>query len=464
MVVILFPLITFPYASKVLGPEGIGVTNFAESLCRYFMLFATLGIPIYAVREISKINKDKDKISKLFFEILLINIITSVFVVTIYLFIISFFDKFVNYHELYLLGAFYIFINAFSIEWFYNGLSEFKFLAVRTVVVRLISLVCLFLFVRTKDDVIVFFSLNVLVLLINNLLNIYYLKEKIYFTFQIINITRHLNPLIIIFLSSLAISLYSLLDTIILGFLKEDYYVGLYSLASKINKIPTTFILAVGAVFLPKLVSAYQNNDKRNFDELVQKSMQFIVIFSVPICFFIFVTSKVLIALLSNDSFRDANLSLEILTPLTLLIGFSYFFGMQVLLTVGEDKKLLLSVIIGTILSVVLNFILIPVYADRGAAIANLVCEIFITGLTGYFASKYVKLNYVLKLFLIQVVVYSALSIAMVLFLKFNISKELYFLVQSVCFLIVFIIINLCILKIPFVLFFYNRIKANLKL
>lgn len=464
VVTILFPLIIFPYASKVLGPEGIGVTNFAESLCRYFMLFAALGIPIYAVREISKVSKDKEKVTKLFFEILTINLITSVLVVICYLLIIGFFDKFTSYHKLYILGAFYIFINAFSLEWFYNGLSEFKYLAIRTVFVRLISLGCLFLFVKTKDDVICFFGLNVFVLLINNLLNIFYLKGKIFFPWQSLNISIHLKPLLIIFLSSLAISLYSLLDTIILGFLKEDYYVGLYSLANKINKIPTTFILAVGAVFLPKLVSAYQKNDKNDFDDLVQKSMQFIIVFSVPICFYILSNSKVLILLLSNDNFTEANLSLQIMTPLTLLIGLSFFFGMQILLTVGEDKKLLLSVIIGTILSVTLNFILIPVYADRGASIANLVCEVFVAILTGYFASKYVSFDGIVRLFVIQFFTYSFISIAMFFLLKLKISNELNFVIQSLSFSIAFIFINLYILKIPFVTIFYKSILAKLKL
>jgi O-antigen/teichoic acid export membrane protein len=464
IVTILFPLITFPYASRVLGPDGIGITNFAESFCRYFMLFAALGIPVYAVREISKVSKDKDKITKFFFEIFTINLITSSFVVGIYLLIISFFNKFDNYHELYVLGAFYIFINTFSIEWFYNGLSEFKYLAIRTLIVRIVSLVCLFLMVRTKDDVLWFFGLNVLVLLVNNILNFVYLKDKIHFSWQVLNLSKHLRPLMIIFFSSLAISLYSLLDTIILGFLKEDYFVGLYTLANKINKIPTTFILAVGAVFLPKLVMAYQDNDKKDFENLVQKSMQFIVVFSVPICFFILLSSKTLIILLAGNSFIEADWSLQLMTPLTFLIGFSYFFGMQVLLVVGEEKKLLLSVITGTILSIVLNFILIPIFADRGAAIANIVCETFVTILTGYFASKHIDFGNIFKIFFIQVFIYCAVALILFFFSPFNISLGLKFFIQVLFFIITFIIINLYILKIPFVSIFFKSLQEKINL
>lgn len=460
---ILFPLIIFPYASKVLGPDGIGVTNFAENLCRYFMLFAALGIPIYAVREISKVSKDKEKVTKLFFEILTINLITSVVVVICYLLIICFFDKFTIYRELYILGAFYIFINAFSLEWFYNGLSEFKYLAIRTVFVRLISLGCLFLFVKTKDDVICFFGLNVFVLFTNNLLNIFYLKGKIFFSWQNLNISIHLKPLLVIFLSSLAISLYSLLDTIVLGFLKEDYYVGLYSLANKINKIPTTFILAVGTVFLPKLVSAYQNEDKLQFEDLVQKSLQFIIVFSVPMCFFILSNSKSLILFLSNVDFNEANTSLQIMTPLTLLIGLSYFFGMQILLTVGEERKLLLAVIVGTFLSIFLNFILIPLYADCGASVANLICEFFVTFLTGFFASRYIKFDGMLKLFLIQVLAYFLVYLGAFFLSRLKISNEINIVIQSFCFLSTFVFINLYLLKIPFLTLFYKSLSKKLK-
>ena len=296
----LFQLITFIYASKILGPDGIGVSSFAESICRYFMLIAALGIPIYGLREISKVSDSRVKRSKLFLEILILNIITSLIVVIPYLILIFNNEKFVNYNEIYLLGVFYIFINAFSIDWFYQGLSEFKYLSIRTILVRFCALIFLFLFVKTKNDVFWFFLLSVLILFINNSLDLLFLKNKIILDCYRLEIKKHLKPLFIIFISTIAISLYVLFDVIILGFLKDDYFVGLYSFASKINKVPVSLVLSVCVVFLPKLVFSYTNKNYEEFNHLANNSLQFIISFSIPIGLIILTTSNPIILLLSD--------------------------------------------------------------------------------------------------------------------------------------------------------------------
>lgn len=427
------------------------------------MLFAALGIPIYGVREIAKVSNDKNKLSKLFFEIITINVITSFLVVMIYITIICNIEKFTSHRSIYYLGAFYIFINSFSIEWFYNGISEFKYLAIRTIAVRILSIVALFLFVKTKDDLFVFFAINVFVLLLNNFLNLIYLRNKITLFFHNLEFKSHLKPLVMFFLSSLAISLYSLLDTIILGFVKSDYFVGLYALGSKVNKIPTSFIIAVGAVFLPKLVQRHASQDKIGFDNLVKESLQFIIIFSVPICFFIYSNSRGLIELLSNQNFVEANTSLQIMSPLTFLIGLSYFFGMQILLTFGEEKKLLLSVTVGTILSVFLNILLIPSFNDQGAAIANVLCELLVVTLTGYFAAKHIAFDGIIRLFFLQFLIYGLLVCLLKVIFGEHHDVAFILVSQSLLFCIVFYFLNVYVYKITFMTEINHRLISLFK-
>ncbi|RTY91107.1 flippase [Flavobacterium sp. RSP46] len=459
---VLFPLITFPYASRILGPEGIGLTNFAENFCRYFMLFAALGIPIYGVREIAKISTSLQLRSKIFSEIIVIHFTASCINVLVYLLIIFSFDKFQNHLGIYLLGAFYIFINTFSIEWFFNGLSEFKFIALRSVVIRFLFVVGLFVLVRNSSDVFWYFSLNVIVLFVNNLISIYYCKNKTDFSIKDLEIKKHIKPLFYIFLSTLAISLYILIDTLLLGFLRGDTYVGYYTLASKLNKVPLTFIVALGIVLIPQLTLAAHEKNMVSFKKLIQKSTDFVVMLGVPITIVLFLCSKQLIVLFSGPEFLPATNSMQILTGVSLLIGLSNIYGMQILVPLGEDKKLLISVLIGTILSLTLNFILIPIWADFGAALTNLLSELAVTILMGYFASRIINIGSPIKTLALQIISYSPIIVFGFYINQYIYSDLLYMIIISFLILVTFLFVNLKLLKTPLAIESLEVIKQKI--
>lgn len=461
---VLFPLITFPYASRILGPEGIGLTNFAENFCRYFMLLAALGIPIYGVREIAKISSSLQLRSKIFSEIIVIHFTASCINVLIYLSIIFSFDKFQNHRGIYLLGAFYIFINTFSVEWFFNGLSEFKFIALRSVLIRFIFVIGLFVLVRSSSDVFWYFSLNVIVLFINNLISLYYCKNKTEFSIKNLEIKKHLKPLFYIFLSTLAISLYILIDTLILGFLTEDTYVGYYTLASKLNKVPLTFIVALGIVLIPQLTLAAHEKDMVSFKKLIHKSTDFVVMLGVPITIVLFLCSKQLIVLFSGSEFLPATNSMQIMTGVSLLIGLSNIYGMQILVPLGEDKKLLISVLIGTILSLTLNFILIPMWADLGAAVTNLLSELAVTILMGYYASRIINIGSPVKTLALQIIGYSPIIIFSFYISQYIYSDLLYMVIIAILILVTFLLVNLKLLKTPLALEALEVLKQKIRI
>jgi O-antigen/teichoic acid export membrane protein len=416
------------------------------------MLFAALGIPIYGIREISKTTNSFKIRSKVFSEIISIHFITSIFCILIYLFIITFFDRFHQNSTIYLFGAFYIFINTFSIEWFFNGLSEFKYIAIRSVLIRFFFLIGLFLLVKKSSDVFWYFSLNVMVLFINNLVNIYYLRKKVRYTLQNLNLKIHLKPLLIIFLSTLAISLYILIDTLILGFLKADNYVGYYTVASKLNKVPLTFLIALGGVLIPQLSKAADEKDMVNFQKLIHKSFDFVIMLGVPLTLVLFLFSKELILLFSGKEFLPAINSMRVMTSVSLLIGLSNIFGLQILTPLGNDKKFLIAVTFGTITSLLLNFILIPIFADLGAAITNLFSEIMVTLITGYFASKIIDISSSLKALTLQIIYYIPVLILGICLNQFIDSSFINIIVILLFTLLTFIVINFKILKTPLAL------------
>lgn len=452
---VLFPLVTFPYATRILGPEGIGTANFVENFCRYFMTFAALGIPIYGVREISKFSESISDRSKVFFEIIFINIITTIICLCIYLSIIYSFSIFEKNIEMYMLGIIYLFFNVFSVEWFFNGLSEFKFIALRSLLIRFLFIILLFAFVRDKDDVYWYFALNVFTLIINNIVNILFIKDKIIFNFNNISLKKHLKPLLYIFSSTVAISLYIIIDVLILGLIADEKSVGYYSLGTKISKVPLALILALGAVIIPELNYAKSKNDLLLYQSLLNKSIDFVIMTGIPVGMFIYICSQELIMLFGGKDFAEATTSLKIMAPLAVVIGFSNVFGIQILTVFNKEKQLLYTVTLGMIVSVILNFLLIPYLLDKGSAIANLLSELSVTIFGFLLARKCVQLNNPLLIILKHLLCYLPIFFISSFFEIENIIISL--ILHGIIFLVIFLITNIYLFKSEFLLSILNK-------
>jgi len=317
--------------------------------------------------------------------------------------------------------------------------------------------------VKTREDVFWYFSLNVLVLFLNNLVNLFYCRGKLDFSVKELEIKKHIKPLLYIFASTLAISLYAIIDILILGFLKGDVYVGYYTLASKLNKVPLTFIVSLGIILLPQLTQAAHEKDIVNFKRLIQKSIDFVIMLSVPITIGLILCSHQFIVLFSGNQFLSASRSMEIMSGISLLIGLSNIYGMQILIPFGEDKKLLISVLIGTVISLTLNFILIPIWADFGAAFTNLISELAVTVIMGYFVSKVIEIPLPFKALASQSIFYIP-----VLLLGFYLrdiidSDILYVSIITVSMSMTFLIINLVLLRTPLVTEIVAVFKQKIK-
>lgn len=392
---VLFPLITFPYIARIIQPVGVGTVSFAESICRYAILIAALGIPIYGVREVAKCKDDKIKLSNLCSELLLIHFTTTFLTVVVYVFMVFTFDKFYQNIYYYILGIAMILSNIFVMEWYFQGIGNFKFITIRTLFVRTITIIAVFFLVKNPEDGIYFFSLTVLTNVLNGLINFWYAKQNLLISFKInfFSLKKHFKPLFLIFSTTLSISVYVLLDTIMLGFLSDEKAVGFYSMALRISKIPMLFIGALGVVLIPQLSLSFSQNQHEDFNRLISKSINFVITFSFPVIFLFLGISDELICVFAGDEFSEAAVTLKILSVVVFLIGLSNVFGLQILTPMGKDKYLTYSVILGTFISVILNLILIPIYHDRGAAISNIITECIVTLTTFYFASKFIKLK-----------------------------------------------------------------------
>lgn len=460
---IVFPIITFPYVSRVLGPEGTGLANFAFSFCQYFVLISALGINIYGVREIARVKENDKERSKVFIELFLIRLFTTLFVLLIYFIIIFSFSKFSDRLTLYLFGGVYIMLNIFSIEWFFTGLEKFKYITTRSIFIQIVSIGALFLFVKDKSDVVPYFLITVFTLSLNCLVNINYSLKYVDFknAFKLLNLKRHLRPLLIIFGSTLAISIYVLMDTILLGLLSTEKAVGYYSAALKLNKLSLTIITSLGVVLIPRLSNAVAKNNHKEIEKLIDQSFNFVYTLGAPIMVGIFVLAPELTLVFSGEEFLSSVVAMRILCPITLLIGLSNIFGIQILTPLSKDRQLLFSVLCGTIISLVLNIILIPFLMENGAAITNLVAEFVVTVLTLYFAKKYLKFKLNLTVLLIHLIsaspIYLLAEVSRVLF-----NKPIYVLIVTIIgSIIMFIISQIYIIKNQIAIDFYSTIKTK---
>lgn len=391
---LIFPLITFPYASRILLPEGIGKVNFALSIISYFAIISSLGIDNYGIREASKLRNDKILLSQFVKELFIINIISTI--VAYVLFFIALFTvpKFFDYKMLLFVCSFTILFTTIGVNWFYSAIEDYFFITVRSIVFQILSLILLFLFVRTKEDYVKYASISVISSVGYNIINLFHIRKYIIFNTGIkISLKKHMKPIFVLFAMSVTTKIYTALDTTMLGFIKGDWEVGIYSAATKINKIVLSLVISIGAVMLPRLAYYSKLEDKTEFYKLAYKGIYIMLLLAIPCTIGLSVLSDSLIHVLSGYEYESAILPMRIMNPIIVIIGLSNFIGIQLFMPLNKEKWTLYSVIIGAIVNFSLNLIMIPKYGATGAAIATLVAESSVTFVQLFMVRRLIKLR-----------------------------------------------------------------------
>jgi len=303
------------------------------------------------------------------------------------LIVIFSFNHFAADRKLYLFAISLILFGFSSIDWLYSGLEEFKLISIRSVTVKIISVFSVFLFIKSRADYVVFLYISIFSVLANNILNLLFVSGKASFNFSGLNYRRHLKPLLYIFSTTVATSMYTVLDTVLLGLLSSERAVGYYTAAVKLTKISLPFITSAGAVTLPALAKGFHENDNSIFPTL-QRIFDFIIFFSVPITVGSFLMADDFIVAFSGVEFLPALVPMQIMSLLPVLIGLGFFYGFQVLVPASRDKELLYSVLIGMTLGVTINIVLVPILGASGGALSNALTEFIVTAAYIYFVNR----------------------------------------------------------------------------
>lgn len=396
---LIFPLITFPYTSRIIGPIYIGKVNFASSIVNYFAMIAALGITGHATRETSKVRDNPDQLAKVTAEIFRINLFSVL--LAYFLFFIAFFfvPKLHEYRLLLLIYSTSMLFGLFGMDWINNAMEDFAYITTRTIIFQIISLALLFLFVHNKEDFVFYAAISVISSCGANLLNFFHIRRYISFKyfFKKLKIKQHIKPIMVIFAMAVATQVYTIVDNSMIGFMKDDYNVGLYSAATKINRIVLSLVTAGTTILSPRLVYYLNNRGIEEFKTLAFKGFDTLLLIAIPCAIGLNIVSENLTLLLSGKSFYEAVPVMKIMNPIIIITGLSGYIGSQIFLPLNKEKWTLISVIIGVAVNISLNAVLIPLYGAKGAAIGSLCSELAVFIIDFILLAKVINIFPILK-------------------------------------------------------------------
>lgn len=386
---IAFPIITIPYVSRILDVDQIGEFSFVTTLVEYFVLFAALGKTLFGSREIAKLKDNKRSCNRLFNRLFTINIISSIFVSFIFLLSLFGIQQLTEIRCLLFIAGIPLYFSALDINWFYSGLEKFKLISLRSVFVKLVLLIGLLCLVKNKSDLIIYVLLNSLTFLINYIINIYFfIKEGFSIRLDLSDCKVNLKGLVLFFFSSLAMQIYLMIDTVMLGFMSSFYELGIYSSAIKSVRILMPIMTSLGMVMLPRL--SYCNNigNVVEYRKMLDCAFDVINFCSWPLMAYFLCIADLFILFFFGQSFGEATLPLRICSVLFVVSNFSYFLGIQVMTTASFESRYLIATVCGVIFNLLFNVILIPSMGARGAAWASVIGEIMVSATCVYYVYK----------------------------------------------------------------------------
>lgn len=371
---ILLPMLTSPYIARVLGADGIGEYSYTYSIVSYFVMIAKLGLHNYGNRCVASVRDNQEKLNQTFSDLYSLHAIISLITIAIYGVYVIVLGR--EYKLLLIIQGFYLIGQLLDINWFFFGIEKFKITVTRNTVIKFLTVVCVFLFVKTRDDLLKYALILAAGSAISESLVWFFVKRYVRFIKpNIRSYKSHLTPMAILFIPSVAVSMYKVMDKIMLGVMSNTYEVGLYENSEKIINICLGFVTALGTVMLPRISNLVATGNVKKTLNIIQKSSQFILILSYAMCFGIIGVSKVFPVIFWGNEFKSCSV---LLTGLAITLPFTSIANVvrtQVLIPQHRDKEFVISVCAGAVVNLIMNFLLIPKLNALGAVIATICAE-----------------------------------------------------------------------------------------
>lgn len=479
VLILILPLITTPYLSRVLGAEGVGIYSYTYAIVTYFILFGSLGIALYGQREIAYSQENPEKRKKIFIEIVIFRFITIAIATIFYYFLFVNGKEYQLYYKILILE---LIAAAFDISWFFQGLEEFKKTVTRNVLVRICSVTLVFILVKTKEDLAKFTLIYSLADLLGNLSLWLYLPKYLKgIKITNINIKQHLPHIVLLFIPQIANQVYKILDTTMIGWLvKDKAETGYYEQGHKVIRLLLTIVNSLGVVMIPRMANAFANNDRKQINDYMRMSFNFTFFLSFPIMFGIVSISEAFVPVFFGEGYEKVTYLIYLLSPMVLLMGIANVIGTQYLLPTKRQKEYTSSVTIGIIVNFILNYILITLYQSIGAAIATVASQLVVDYLQYRHIKNDIKLSTLGKLcykYLLSAIIMFLICLGVKLTLNTNLitsaiynfaenislNKKYLFniisIISQMAFGAITYIVMLIILKDQYIYTFINKIK-----
>lgn len=407
----IFPLMVYPYVSRVLGVANIGACNFVDSIVEYFTILSMMGMNTIGIREIAKCKNDQQKLDNVFSQLFSLNTLTTITAIIILIIATNIVPKFAPYKDLLYIGVGKLFFNYMLINWFFQGLENFKYIAARTIFVKILFVISVFLFVKTETDVKLYYFLVALTWAGNGIINFIYAKKYVSFNF-----TLKINKAIIGSFFILGVywfmnSMYTTLNVAFLGFARNDIEVGYYTTANKLLTVIMTMFTALTSVMVPRVSVALKSNDNSEAKALIRKAINALMLFAIPLIFFVFPFSQELIYLMSGKGYEGATTPLQIMTPLFFLVGYDQIIVLQTLLPMGKDKDILRNSILAASVGIISNIFLTLNFGKNGSAIVLILAELSVLLSSQFCVTKYLGLKIPFKLIIKHIIGFSPIII-----------------------------------------------------
>jgi O-antigen/teichoic acid export membrane protein len=459
------PLVSIPYISRVLDPEGIGKVSFIDSLSYCFVAIAEFGIVVYAIREITKVKHDKDKLRKLVSELLLLHCVTSAF--TLILYSITVFTLWYKIQDIRLVffSVAFLLVNSFACEWYFWGLEKFRYITIRSFISRLLGLIAMFMLVKAPPDYYIYYGIITTAAIINQLTNLVNVFRELPLTLKNIHWKHHLKPALTTYFISMVSGIMVWFDNVLLGIMSTAVVVGIYSMSVKMIRVCVSLFTDMFLVLYPRTTTLLYQEKDRELQQTILRSVQLIFIITIPAAIGIFLLAEPLVNALLANSFLQAAINVQILALLPLIKTYGFFLNKQILVSHGKERLQLYGLVIGSVVYILLMLGLSWYLHDRGACVAMILGETVVLAMGfGYVKKYFPGMQIFDKVTFLQSLAASLLFIPVIWLLKMYLTSPVLIILSAVAVCApVYFIIQLWVMKNKLVNHLYTTAMASLK-
>lgn len=389
----LFPLIVYPYVSRTLGLSNIGIVNFVDNLVNYFVFISMMGITTVGVREIAAVRSNQQELSKTFVSLLSLTAITTLIAVAALWIAMYTVPALMPYQDLLYVGLIKLVFNLFLMEWFFMGVEDFRYITNRSILVKCLYVLCVFMFVKDASDYKVYYGISVAMVTVNALINLIYIRKFVHYSFHAIDMRPLYRAFLIMGVYVLLTNVYTSLNPVWLGFVTDTDEVGYFTTATKLHNIIMAFLLSFTNILFPRVSNLLAEGKNEEFWQKINTAFDAIFLFAFPTICFMLVAGPDLLHFVVGDGFEGSYLPFRIITPLVLVIGIEQILVIQILMATHCDNVVLRNSFIGAVVALVFNLLLTSYMGANGSAVVWVIAECTIMALSSW--AIYRKFKYV---------------------------------------------------------------------